>query len=119
MLEDKYLLTFAGKHYKLNLTKINAFCLTSSGKTNSEGEITEAYETDENGVFHLSSKINREIKSAGNSQDDMMVYDFIKYLVTKLLESPSSNLDNEMGVDFSFALIFNTLLAEGMIEEIK
>ena len=112
-------MTFRGKHYRLNLGKINSFCLVSSGKTNSEGEITEAYETDENGVFHLSSKINREIKSPGNTQEDMIVYDFVKYLVTKLLESQTTVLDDAMAIDFGFALAFNTLLSEGMIEEIN
>lgn len=119
MLEEKYSLCFNGKYYKLNIEKINSFCLVSSGKSSNEGEITEAYETDENGVFHLTSKINREVTSNGNSQDDMIVYDFIKVLVTKLLESQVNTSDTENQVDFGFALAFNTLLAEGMIEEIK
>jgi len=118
MLGDKYSLTFCGKHYRLNLEKINKFCLVSGGKANNEQEITEAYETDENGEFRLSSKINREITTAGNSQDDMIVYDFVKLLVTKLLDNTANTRDNENDVDFGFALAFNTLLSEGMLEEI-
>lgn len=118
MLNEKYSLTFDGKYYKLNIERINNFCLVSSGKTGSEGEITEAYETDENGEFRLSSKINREITTTGNTQEDMIVYDFIKGLVTKLLESQVNTYDTETQVDFGFALAFNTLIAEGMIEEI-
>ena len=118
MLNDKYTLTFDGKYYKLNIERINKFCLVSSGKNSSEGEITEAYETDENGEFRLSSKINREITSTGNGQEDMIVYDFVKSLVAKLLESNVDTIDTEKQVDFGFALAFNTLLAEGMIEEI-
>ena len=49
MLEDKFSLTFNGKHYRLNIRKINEFCLVSSGKNGNEREITEAYENDENG----------------------------------------------------------------------
>ena len=118
MLNEKYSLTFNGKYYKLNIERINNFCLVSSGKTGSEGEITEAYETDENGEFRLSSKINREITTTGNTQEDMIVYDFIKGLVSKLLESNVNTNDTENQVDFGFALAFNTLIAEGMIEEI-
>ena len=119
MLEDKFSLTFNGKHYRLNIKRINDFCLVSSGKNGNEREITEAYENDENGEFRLSSKINREITTAGNSQEDMIVYDFIKSLVTKLLECDVKVTDSENQVDFGFALAFNTLISEGMIEEIS
>jgi hypothetical protein len=119
MLNDKFSLTFDGRYYKLNLAKINEFCLVSRGKTSSEGEITEAYESDENGVFHLTSKINREVKSQGNNQDDMIIYDFVKTLIGKLLEGTVSTRENENDVDFGFALAFNTLIAEGLLEEIK
>lgn len=118
MLNDKFSLTFNGKYYRLNIQRINNFCLVSSGKTGSEGEITEAYETDENGEFRLSSKINREITTTGNTQEDMIVYDFVKGLVVKLLDSQVDAKDTENQVDFGFALSFNTLLSEGMIEEI-
>ena len=48
-----------------------------------------------------------------------IVYDFIKGLVSKLLDSQVNALDNEHQVDFGFALAFNTLISEGMLEEIK
>ena len=48
----------------------------------------------------------------------MIVYDFIKGHVSKLLESNVNTNDTENQVDFGFALAFNTLIAEGMIEEI-
>ena len=119
MLNNKFSLTFDGKFYRLNLERVNEFCLISRGKTNSEGEITEAYESDENGEFHLTSKINREIKTAANNQDDMITYDFVKMLVGRLIESSVSTRANENDVDFGFALVFNTLMSEGMLEEIK
>ena len=40
MLNDKFSLTFNGKHYKLNIERINRFCLVSSEKTGNESEIT-------------------------------------------------------------------------------
>ena len=119
MLNGKYALTFCGKYYRLNIERINKFCFISSSKTGTEGEITEAYETDESGEFRLTSKINREITTAGNSQDDMIVYDFIKMLVNRLLEDDAKVITLETDTDFGFSLAFNTLLSEGMIEEIE
>ena len=119
MLEDNFSLTFNEKRYRLNIKKINEFCLVSSGKNGNEREITEAYENDENGEFRLSSKINREIPTTGNSQEDMIVYDFIKSLVVKLLDCEVKTKDTEKEVNFGFAIAFNTLVSEGMIEEIK
>ena len=103
----------------MNIKRINEFCFVSSGKTGSESEITEAYESDENNEFHLTSKINREIKTAGNAQDDMIVYDFVKSLVMRLLDDDAKVTANENDADFGFALAFNTLISEGMIEEIN
>ena len=48
----------------------------------------------------------------------MIVYDFVKSLVAKILDSNVDTIDTEKQVDFGFAMAFNTLLAEGMIEEI-
>ena len=48
----------------------------------------------------------------------MIVYDFIKGLVTKLLDCNVNTNDTENQVDFGFALAFNTLIGEGMLEEI-
>ena len=48
----------------------------------------------------------------------MIVYDFVKSLVAKLLDSQVMASDTEEHVTFGFALAFNTLISEGMIEEI-
>ena len=114
---DKYTLTFNGKRYRFNLDKINQYCLVSGNKAGNESEITEAYETDENGEFHLTSKINREITTPGNSQDDMIMYDFLKTMVTRLIESSMPVYANETQTDFGLAIAFNTMLSYGMIEE--
>lgn len=116
---NKYTLTFNGKHYRFNLDKINQYCLVSSNKAGNESEITEAYETDENGEFHLTSKINREITTPGNSQDDMIMYDFLKTMVSKLIDSDMPVYSVETQADFGFAIAFNTLISYGMIEEVS
>ena len=116
---NNYTLTFNGKHYKFNLDKINDYCLVSSTKPGNESEITEAYESDENGDFRLTSKINREITTAGNSQDDVIMYDFVKTMVMKLIDTSMPVSSVETQADFGFAIAFNTMLSYGMIEEIK
>lgn len=115
---DNYTLTFNNRTYKLNLDRINEFCLVSGNKPGSEREITEAYEIDDAGEFHLTSKINREITTPGNSQDDMIIYDFVKTMVTRLIESSFPVTATQQQADFGFAIAFNTLLSYGMIEEI-
>lgn len=117
-MKENYLLTFNGKYYKLNLDAINTFCLNAQGSDNEENEITEAYETDDNGTFTLTSKINREAKSKGGSQENIMVYDFVKTLVGRIIDNTLLNRTSESQVDIGFSLVFNTLLSYGMIEEI-
>ena len=119
MLNDKYTLTYDGKFYRINLDKITEYCLISIRKPGSENEITEAYEYDDNGEFRLTSKMNREITSPGAFQNDMIIYDFVKALITKVLDTPMTVTSTETQVDFGFALAFNTLLEYGMVEEIK
>ena len=116
---DNYTITFNNKTYRFNLDKINQFCLVSGEKPGNEREITEAYDFDENGEFRLTSKINREITTQGNIQDDMISYDFVKTMVVKLIDSsiPVTSVSNQ--ADFGFAISFNTLVSYGMIEEIK
>lgn len=116
---ENYVLTFDNKRYKLNLERINEFCLVSGNKAGNEKEITEAYENDENGEFRLTSRINREITSPGNSQEDMIIYDFVKTMVMKLIDTNMSVMSTESHADFGFALAFNSLVAYGMLEEIK
>lgn len=118
-MNDNFSLTFAGKRYRLNINRINEYCFTSNRRQDADREITEAYETDENGEFRMISRINREITDAGGNQDDMIMYDFIKVITVKLLDSGVKTGANETDVDFGFALAFNTLLSEGMIEEIN
>ena len=118
MLNDKYSLTFSGKKYRINLDVLNKVCLIPQEKVNPDREITEAYEIDDGGEFRLTSKINREITDAGNAQDNMFIYDFIKTVVAKLLDCGVNTTSTDMNVDFGFALAFNTLLHEGIIEEI-
>ena len=48
----------------------------------------------------------------------MIIYDFVKTMVTKLIESPMPVIVTEEQADFGFALAFNSLISYGMLEEI-
>ena len=117
-MKENYLLTFNGKYYKLNLVQINNFCLNARGDNSEENEITEAYEADDNGEFNMTSRINREVKTKGNSQENMIVYDFVKTLIGKIVDGSLQSQATEAQTEVGFALVFNTLLAHGMLEEI-
>ena len=113
-MNSQYLITFNERAYRFNLEKLNEWCFKSKDKENAEREITEAYDFDEDGEFHLTSKINREITSPGDSQDDMLMYDFIKLLIVKALDVHTNIEVFEPG----FILAVNTLIFYGILEEI-
>lgn len=111
-------ISFEGRKYAFDLEEIKNFCLISSEQNGKETEVTEGYDANENdGTLTLSSKIFREVKSTGNPQNDMIVYDVVKLFIIRLLDNASTEKEFEM--DFSTALAINTLLKWKMLIEIK
>ena len=111
---------FGGTVYAFDLDTIKEACLVSGDQNGNETEVTEAYEMDEEEKkLSLSSKIVRDIKSTGNPQNDMIIYDLVKLFIIRLLDNSSFETDvKENGMDFSTALAINTLLRWGMLVEI-
>lgn len=108
---------FHDKIYAFDLDAIKKACLVSADQNGKETEVTEAYETDEENKLTLSSKIVRDIKSTGNPQNDMIIYDVVKLFIIRLIDN--SSLDSEFEMDFSTALAINTLIKWGMLVEIN
>ena len=108
---------FHDKIYALDLDAIKKVCLVSADQNGKETEVTEAYETDEENKLTLSSKIVRDIKSTGNPQNDMIIYDVVKLFIIRLIDN--SSLESEFEMDFSTALAINTLIKWGMLVEIN
>lgn len=108
---------FNGKIYAFDLDAIKRVCLISADQNGKETEVTEAYEPDDENNLTLSSKIVRDIKSTGNPQNDMIIYDVVKLFIIRLIDNTSIERGFEM--DFSTALAINTLLKWGMLIEIK
>ena len=115
-IADNYV-EFNGKIYAFDLDAIKKFCLISADQNGKETEVTEAYEPDEENNLMLSSKIVRDIKSTGNPQNDMIIYDVVKLFIIRLIDNTSIERGFEM--DFSTAIAINTLLKWGMLIEIK
>ncbi len=109
---------FGGHEYFINLTKLKEVCLSSSkdGGTR-EIQIAQTYEMDETGEFGLQTKVEHETKTIGSTQNDMIIYDIVKLLILSLLENNSTEQEFEM--TFGLQIAINTLLAWGVLEEIK
>lgn len=109
---------FNGKKYIFNLDALKKVCLTSSMENpGREVEITNVYEPNGDGDYIIASKVEHETKINKTQQNDMIVYDFVKMLITILL-------DNDMTEDtfkntFGVVLSLNTLINWGILEEIN
>lgn len=118
MIEDYHMIVMGmnSEKYYLDIDAITKWCLSSSLNPSKETEINEGYDYGENGDFQMTTKVVRELK-ASNSQDDTIRYDFVKMLILPLM-SGISNL-SEISDNFSYSLIFNTLLKMGFLIEIN
>jgi hypothetical protein len=108
---------FLGKIYVLNLERFREVCTPKASELGTrEYEISQVYDTDEDGEFNLRSKVENETKGVGNPQNDMIVYDVVKMLILSLLENDKNK--KEFEYDFGTAFAINTLLNWGVLEEI-
>jgi len=116
-MENRYVV-YNGKKYAFDLNKIKDFCLTSDKERGRETEIIETFEL-ESGVPTLAAKTNRELKSAGNPQNDTIIYDMIKLFITTLLGNDMPVMEEEIVLDFATTLSLNTMLEMGFLIEIN
>lgn len=114
---NKNFIKYGNKVYVLDINKIVKWVLSSPSSTNQlkETEINEGYDTNDNGDLTMVTKVVRELKS-NNDQNDTVRYDFIKFLITPLLEI--SKETNNIRDNFSNTLLFNTLLEMEFLKEI-
>ena len=112
----KYI-NFKGKKYVIDLDKFKQVCtpITNDFGTR-EYEISQVYESDENGELNMSSKVEHETKGTGNPQNDMIVYDVVKMLLVSILENDKT--EKEFDYDFGTTFALNTLISWGVIVEI-
>ena len=107
---------FGGKKYVLNLMKLKDVCITPRNEDgNNELEISQAYEADDNGELRLSSKVEHETRTYGSSQNDVIIYDFVKLLIISLLEYNGPEEIEDLGT----IVTVNTLIYWGILEIIE
>jgi hypothetical protein len=107
MIDDFFINGLNGDKYCLDIDAITKWCLSSTINPSKETEINEGYDTDDNGDFHMTSKVVRELKT-NNVQDDTIRYDFIKMIISPFLSD--IKCVSEITDNFSYSLMFNTLL---------
>ena len=109
-----------GEKYAFDLLKIKDFCLTSDKEQAKEKELIDNFESNEtNNSLELVSRISREVKSAGNPQNDTILYDSLKVFIMTVLDNDNSSQDTFKDMSFSTAIAFNSLLNAGIIYKIE
>lgn len=117
--ENGYLLTYNGKRYAFDIEKIKSICLVSSTQKDGETEITEVYGGEGHEDMELSSKIVRENRTQGNTQNDVIIYDMVKLFIVRLLENTEVVNEYPMTLDFSTSIALNTMLKWGLLIEVE
>lgn len=120
MTNNGYTITIGNKRYAFDLEEIKRICLVSATQKEGEREITEVYGGEESESMELTSKIVREIKTQGNGQTDMIIYDLVKLFVVRLLENGETiNEDGSFNMDFSTSLALNTMIKWKLLIEVE
>lgn len=116
--ESKYFLTCSGKRFAFNIEKIKDICFISASQKSGEREITEVYGGEDRDDMEITSKIIREIKSQGDNQTDMIMYDLVKLFIVRLLENGEVVRD-DFPMDFSTSLALNTMIRWNLLIEVE
>ena len=107
----------------IDIERMEKLCFKSERENGSTMEITEGYEkTDtESGLLPVS-KVIRELKAPGNTQNDTIRYDLYKSFLSVVLEKEFlvfGSAEDEAKHSFNFGIAFNTLVKYGILVEVK
>ena len=108
--------------YAFDLNKIKKFCVVSDKESGKETEVIEAYELDtDETTMKMTSKTCRDVKGAGNPQNDTIMYDLVKMFILPLVTNEQTFLADGATItsEFSIALCINTMLEMGFLYEIN
>lgn len=103
------LMDFFKDKYYLDVDTIINWVFSSSDEQLKETEINEGYDTNEDGDIQMVSKVIRESKS-NNTQNDTIRYDFIKLLLTPIINGDLNNNQN-----LAYNILLNTLQKKGFL----
>lgn len=110
------MIEYNGVAYVLNIRKV--FEIMSEGTNNDtkEQELTDGYElvSDRDEGLTLTSRIVHEIKAPADVQVNTIKYDFLKIIIGQVLDIEDWNAHT-----FGDEIAMNTLITEGILQEIK
>ena len=110
------MITINNELYYFDIDAIMKWCLASTSNPVKETEINEGYDTNDDGDIQMMTKVVRELKT-NNVQDDTVRYDFIKLFIAPFLGEIANK--EEIEHDFSYTLLYNTLIKMGFLVKIK
>lgn len=105
-----------GLMYVFDINKILDFVLINNDDKNSDSQITENYDSSDEGKMILTNRQISEIKNSGNDNITTIRYDLIKLFINEL-----SNMPQKLDVESSLGanIIFNTMINEKFIKITK
>lgn len=111
------MIDFYENTYYINIDEVFKLVSYSDRVERKETEITDGYQydSDENRLVPLN-KMVREIKSPTDSQIDNIRYDFIKFLIEKILDLDFESIKSG---SYGAEICLNSLLKKGILVKIK
>jgi hypothetical protein len=119
---EKKMFVFDNKKYFINIDVLKQVCFPKQDEGIKQADITEEYETPENGdsdSFSMVSKVVHETKTTGNigTPIDTSLFEMVKIMILSLVDITST--EKFFSKDFGTVLSINTLLACGILEIIE
>lgn len=106
------MLNIDGKQFTINLDNLFNYIVRPSKQDKREQEITDGYDLSEEGMKQVS-KIIREVKSKGDANQESCRYDFLRILISQILD-----IETPTETTFGDELAIATLIQYNILEEI-
>lgn len=107
------MLNIEGKQFTINLDNLFNYIIRPSKQDKREQEITDGYDLSSGDGMKQVSKIIREVKSKGDTSQESCRYDFLRILLSQVLD-----IENSSEVAFGDELAIATLIKYNILEEI-
>lgn len=109
-------ITIGSDKYIIDFDVLRTMCVQADKSTSKERETTEIYEVADSGLLDATQKVVRELNGPGNPQNDTIMYDFVKLVLSQVLDMPSRYVED---MSLGDALALNSLIHCGIIRKIE
>lgn len=107
------MLNIEGKQFTINLDKLFSYITIPSKQDRREQEITDGYDLSSGDSMKQVSKIIREVTSKGDTGQESCRYDFLRILLSQVLD-----IENASELIFGDEIAIATLIKYNILEEI-